>query len=579
METGSRKSKTSRKSTKNRDFVSLAIAYAEDAIEDKQHEHYSKWVRLAAQRFMRDLKRTQGKRPPFHFSPLWANKACSFIEQLPHVEGVWDSPLIVLHPAHVFFVVQLFGFRSHDGTRRFSSALFAVARKNAKSTIAGAILLCCFCMETEHGPQVISAATTGSQARIVFGIAHRMAQQCQDLREAFDLETFANSIARYEVGGLFKPINSKASTQDGLNPSHASFDEIHAHKTPDLLNVIRSAAGARRSPLFLYTTTEGYENLGPWGEIRNFAFQILQRVVDAEHFLALYYGLDDEDDDFDEARWIKANPLIEVNPILRSEIRKEAIEAKSMPGRLSEFRIKRLNRRSAAASAWVNLRRWRECSGPVDLAKLKGLPCWGGLDLAATRDMVAWCLLFHDEKADHFYCVVRYWVPLEAVHSRTERRSVPYQGWVNQGLVTLSQGDTLDYDVIEAQVLADYEEFQPSVIAFDPWNSTALTNNLTAEGVPMAAFIQGARSYNPAMKACEVAYIDRRLSHGGNPVLLWNMCNVVPVYDTNMNVKPDRKRAPDKIDGACALFMAFGVSQVADANANADGFFKEPVRS
>ncbi len=557
--------------------MSIAIAYAEDAIADKACNSYNKWIRRAAIRFIKDLKRTRNKRPPFHFSPQWANKACAFVEELPHVEGVWDTPNIVLHPAHVFFVVQLFGFRALDGTRRFTTALFAVARKNAKSTLAGAILLCAFCLEPEVGPQVISAATTGSQARIVFGIAHRMTQACQDLRLAFDLEPFANSIARYEVGGNFRPINAKASTQDGLNPSHCSLDEIHAHKTHDLLNVLRSAAGARRSPLFLYTTTEGYENPGPWGELRNFAFQVLQNIVDAEHFLALYYGLDDEDDDFDEKRWIKANPLMEVNPILRTEIRKEAIEAKSMPGRLGEFRIKRLNRRAAAASAWVNLRRWRECSGPVDLSKMRGLTCWGGLDLAATTDMVAWCLLWQDE--ERYFAHVRYWVPANAVAQRTERRSVPYAGWIQQGLVTLIDGETIDYEAIEKQILADFEEFGPSIIAFDPWNSTALTNRLTDQGLPLTAFIQGAKSYNPAMKACEIAYMDRHLSHGGNPVLLWNMANVVPVHDTNMNIRPDRKRSPDKIDGACALFMAFGVAQVPDGNGNASGFFESPIRS
>lgn len=579
METDSRNSKISRRSTRTRDYVSIAIGYAEDAIADKGGTTYNKWVRRAASRFIKDLKRTRNKRPPFNFSAQWANRACAFVEELPHVEGIWDTQNIVMHPAHVFFVVQLFGFRALDGTRRFTSALFAVARKNAKSTLAGAILLCAFCLEPEVGPQVISAATTGSQARIVFGIAHRMAQQCQDLRLAFDLETFANSIARYEVGGSFRPINAKASTQDGLNPSHCSLDEIHAHKTHDLLNVLRSAAGARRSPLFLYTTTEGYENPGPWGELRNFAFQLLQNVVEADHFLALYYGLDDEDDDFDEKRWVKANPLMQVNPILRNEIRKEAIEAKAMPGRLSEFRIKRLNRRAAAATAWLNLRRWRECGGAVDRTKLAGLPCWGGLDLAATTDMVAWCLLFYDESKEQFFTLLRYWVPRMAVASRTDRRSVPYQGWVDAGHVTLIDGDTIDYDVIEAQLIADYQEFQPSVLAFDPWNSAALAQRLTDQGVPMLAFIQGAKSYNPAMKACEIAYMDKRLSHGGNPVLTWNMANVVPIHDTNMNIRPDRKRAPDKIDGACALFMAFGVAQVADVNANAAGFFAHPVRS
>lgn len=576
MKVRRRRINSRRSKTATSDFVSIAIAYAEDAIADRKQETYNQWVRFAAARFIRDLKRSQLKRAPFTFSAQQANKACTFIEQLPHVEGNWDTPNIQLEASHVFFVVQLFGFRNHDGSRRYTSAMFAVARKNAKSTLAAAIMIYCLCCESELGPQLISAATTGSQARIVFNIAKRMVERSYDLRTVFDVEVFANAIARYENGGSMRPINAKASTQDGLNPSHASLDEIHAHKSHDLLNVIRSAAGARRSPLFLYTTTEGYENPGPWGELRNFAFQVLQKVVEADHFLALYYGLDDEDDDFDERRWIKANPLMQVNPILLSEVRKEAIEAKAMPGRLAEFRIKRLNRRAAAASAWVNLRRWRECGGPVDLEKMRGLPCWGAFDLAATKDMCAWAKLWRDDDL-RFYAQVQYWVPDEAVRARTERRTVPYAGWVEQGFVTLIPGDTIDYEVIEKQILSDYEEFNPSMIAFDPWNATSTTNRLADLGVPLSIFIQGAKSYNPAMKACEVAYTNRQLNHAGNPVLTWNMANVVPIYDTNMNVRPDRKRAPDKIDGACSLFMAFGLAQLADANQNASGFFSSPV--
>ncbi len=342
--------------------MAIAIAYAEDAIGDRGGKRYGKWVRLAARRFISDLKRSQSRHPPFYFSPAWANLACTFAQQMPHVEGTWDSHTIVLHASHIFFLVNLFGFRAMNGTRRFSTALFAVARKNAKSLLAAIVLLVCYCFENEAGAQVLSAATTGSQARIVFNVAKRMVDSLPELREEFDLETFASLIARYEIGGQFKPINSKASTQDGLNPSHVSLDEIHAHKTRDLLDVIRSAAGGRASPLMLYTTTEGFENAGPWGELRAFAHNVLAGVVKADHMLALYYAVDDEDGDFDEDSWVKANPLMEVNPLLMREIRKMAIEAQSMPGALAEFRIKRLNRRSSSATSWTNLTKWRRCA-------------------------------------------------------------------------------------------------------------------------------------------------------------------------------------------------------------------------
>ena len=536
------------------DYVSIAIAYAEEAIADKKGASYGKWVRLAAKRFIGDLKRAQGKRPPFLWSPTQANKACAFLELLPHVEGVWETPTIRLEPAQVFFIANLFGFRNADGSRRFTTALFAVARKNAKSALAAGVLLYVFCTEPEVGPQVLSAATTGDQARIVWGVAKRMVEKLSGLRESFSLEPFANAIARYDVGGTFRPINAKASTQDGLNPSALCFDELHAHKTRDLFDVLRSAAGARKSPLFLYTTTEGYESPGPWPEVRKFAWQVLEGIVEADHFLAVYYALDDGDDDFDESKWVKANPLLGVSVSLE-KLRDYAKEAKAQPGALAEFRIKRLNRPSASADAWVDLRRWKKCGGEVDLDKLEGARCWAALDLASTRDLSAWRLLWEVEGT--YYTWGRYWVPEAAVHQRTERGSVPYRNWVASGHITQTDGDVTDYSVVERDILADCARFRPLEVAYDNWNASDLTNRLAAESIPLVQFIQGARSYQPGMQALERAYIAGKLRHGGDPVLTWNAANLVPRRDANMNMAPDKKRSADKIDGMVCLLMAF----------------------
>lgn len=532
-------------------------------------------MRLAAARFLTDLKRAKydhgtgvskatSKNSPFKFDAWHAWDPCDFIEKLPHVEGEWGTPTVVMHESHIFFVVNLFGFRNHDGTRRFTTALFAVARKNAKSFLCSAVLLYCFCCEKENGPQVISAATTGSQARIVFNTAKRIVELVSDLREAFTLEPFANAIARYEVGGTFKPINAKASTQDGLNPSHCGIDEVHAHKNHDLLNVLKSAAGARKNPLFLYTTTEGYTNPGPWGEIRHFAKQLLQGVVDADHFLAVYYALDDEDksagieadDDFDESKWIKANPLMTVNPLLMKEIRKEAVEAKAMPGRHAEFKIKRLNRPAAAATSWVNLGKWTKCNGVVDLEWLRGHPCVFAMDLASTRDLTALRIVWRVE--GKYYTWGRRWVPAGAVAQRTERGTVPYAGWVQSGLIVETEGDVVDYAVIEKDIIDLAESFKPSEIAYDPWNATDLVNRLMERELPMVEFIQGTKSYHPAMQELERAYVSGQLCHGGDPVLTWCASNLVARTDPNLNTAPDKKRSAEKIDDMCALLMGVG---------------------
>ena len=501
---------------------------------------------------------------PFTFNPEIAVDFCEFIEGLPHVEGRWKTKTIWLEPWQCFFVVNLFGFRSLEGGRRFTTALLLIARKNAKSTLAAAILLACLCLEPEVGPQVISAATTGNQARIVWGVAKRMVERDAEFRSAFQLEAFANSIARYENGGSCKPVNAKASTQDGLNPSVVSLDEVHAHKTHDLLNVLASAAGARENPLWLYTTTEGYENPGPWAETRQFAQHVLQRVLGADHFLAVCYALDDEDGDFDESKWIKASPLIEVNKKLLVENRKLAIEAKAMPGRLAEFQIKRLNRRAAGASAWVNLVRWRRCSGAVPLDELVGVPCRGSFDLASTMDMNAWRLLWLLE--DRWYTWGRYWVPEGAVQQRTERGTVPYASWIKSGLVTQTDGYVTDYEVIGRDIKADCARFDVQEIAFDPWNATQFANQLSNDGLPLVQFIQGPKSYHPGFQACEREYISGNLNHGGDPVLTWNMANLVPRRDANKNLAPDRERSADKIDGAVTLLMCFGCAAVRQEN-------------
>lgn len=557
-----------------RDYVGIAICYAQAAVADKKGRRFGRLVRLAAARFLDDLKRAKRKNCGFVFDSWHACDACGFIECLPHVEGRWDTPNIVLAHAHIFFVVQLFGFRKSKPMyvegwgddnmfypRRFTSALFAIARKNAKSTMAAAILLYCECCEPEEGAQVMSAATTFSQAAIVFKIAKRMVEKTSDLADAFGLELFSKSIARAETGSSFKPIHARASSQDGLNPSHVGLDEIHAHKTSDLLNVLTSAAGARSNPLWLYTTTEGYINAGPWGELRQFAKQLLEGMFghDADHFLVVFYAIDDGDAEFDPAVWVKANPLIESNPHLLEAIKKEAVEAKAMPSKAAEFRIKRLNRQSSSGEAWINLERWNACQGAIDLDMLSKHPCTAALDLSSTTDLTSWRLVWRIDGV--WYTWGRRWCPKSSVMVRTERGTVPYAGWVEAGYMQQTDGDVIDYGVIEEAVMADFERFKPAKIAYDRWNASDIINRLVKRlpNETLVEFVQGPKSYHPAMHELERAYISGNLVYGDDPVLTWCASNVIARRDANLNMAPDKRESPDKIDDLCALLMGIGL--------------------
>lgn len=532
-------------------------------------------MRLACARFLKDLKRASTKNPPFIFSDCEVDRVCDFISYLPHVEGKWGSDNINLLGFQVFFLANLFGFRNLDGSRRFTSALFAIARKNAKSTLAAAIGLYCLTMEDENGPQVISAATTGDQARIVFNVGQRMVAKTKDLREAFNLEAFTRAIASYGNGGVMRYINAKASTQDGLNPSCAILDEIHAHRTHDLLNVIQSAAGARRNPLFLFTTTEGYETPGPWPEIRTFAQQVLDGLFEADHFLALIFAIDDGDDEFDPAIWRKANPLLEGNDVLLAAIKKDANDAKAMPGRHAEFLIKRVNRQSSTAKGWIDLSKWRACEGTVDLDLLKDFPCYGALDLASTRDLTSFRLIWF--KDNIIYTHGWRWVPETTVQIRIQRNLVPYSAWVKSGHMIETPGEVTDYDIVHQKVIEASEQFNLIKVAFDSWNAAQIATKLQKCNINMIPFIQGPKSYHPAMKFFEETYIDSRFRHGADPVLTWCAANLVPRYDQNMNMAPDKKKSADKIDDMTALLMAIGVMVGEIAEEDIDTFLDDPI--
>lgn len=552
-----------------KDYVKIAKEYARAALKDVHGHTHGVLLKQSAKRFLNDLNRAKNKTCLFKFESLHANDPCDFIEKLQHVEGSWDTETIVLHPSQIFFIVQLFGFRNRKiGKRRFTSALFATARKSGKSTLSAAILIYCLCRENEVGAQIITAATTFGQAAIIFDIAKRMIDKEPDLKAAFGLQTWAKAITRFETGSNFKAVHAKASTQDGLNPSHVALDEIHAHKTSDLLNVLTSAAGARSNPLWLYTTTEGYTNPGPWGEIRLFAKRLLSGVFEqtADHFLVVMFAVDEEDktlgitadDEFNENCWIKANPLIDVNPHLLSAIRKEAIEAKQMPSKLAEFRIKRLNRPASTSEGWVNLTNWQQCSGSVDLEWLKDYQAFGGMDLGVTMDLSAFRLVWRIDGV--IYTHGWRWAPEAAIAYRTERGTVPYASWVETGLIKKMAGNVADYGIIEKDIEDICKMFHVKQIAFDSYNSTDLVNRLVKSALPMIEFIQGPKSYHPAMQDLERHYMSGKLAHGGDPVLNWCASNVVARRDVNLNMAPDRKNSADKIDDMSALLMAVGIS-------------------
>lgn len=589
------------------EFVSIAIDYARAAVADRKRRHHCELVRLTAKRFLNDLKRAKRKDCPFYFSDWHADDVCDFIEKLPHVQGSWDDPTLVLEPAQIFILVNVFGFRRKvDDRRRFTRAYIEVARKNAKSTLTAGVALYCLTCEGELGPEIIVGATTGAQADKVFKPAKLMVDKVSALREAFNLKAWARSITCGDNGGSVQPINSKSSTQDGWNPYVGILDELHAHKDRGLFDVIRSAFGARKQPLMWMITTAGYDVRGVCFEQRTLVSKILAGTVEAEHYFGIIFTIDDDDDPFDESVWGKANPLLGAAVDLE-ELRSYAIEAKNSPASLGEFKTKRLNVWLNAASAWLSVDQWNKAKiHGLDWADFAGLECTIGADLADKDDITAVVLigqlpddklivkpifflpaaaLIRDTQSDTGQSTYGVWAgynggppldeddltglpclfELDDKDQPDWKKPLPELPREWRGDLLTTPGDFVDHNTVEMFIRWLVATQSVRKITFDQFAAaqqmaSRLNEDLGSPDDPIAAILhKSAKAVTDPAKELEARIRakvpSKYIGHDGNPVLTWMISNAVVTRHVNGTIIP-KKETPDsanKIDGVDAM--------------------------
>ena len=563
----------------DRDYVRIANDYARDVLSGRTLA--CRLVKLACQRHLDDLDRARAANWPYEFSSWHARDVCGFAEKLPHIEGRWETPTISLEPWQVFCLAVIFGWRRReDEGRRFSKVYWEVGRKNAKSTIAAVVALYCFTCEAEPAPYVFIGATTGAQALKVFHPARMMALRTPALCQAFDIRLWAKSLTVAD-GGYIQTINSKGQTQDGHNPHLVVLDELHAHKDRALYDVMDSAMGARSNPLMWIITTAGFDTNGVCYEQRAFAKQVLEGIVQADHYFGIIYTLDDEEveaarnGDLRPDSWIKANPNLGVSVKLAS-LEAAAAEALAQPGKLAEFLTKRLNVWTSARAAHINVQRWKACNGPVDLEALRTVPCFAGYDLGSTSDLTAFRLTWRMDGRLKTWGL-RY-VPEAAVQPRTKKNGVPYGRWVTQRpagtwdagsdiglrlaerrLLTVTPGDTTDWEFIETDIRWAMSVFNIKAIGFDSWRAQDLNNRLLVEGAPLIQVVQGHKTLSAPFDELDRLYLKGLLDHAGDEVLNWCASNVVARPDANNNLIPSKTKSLEKIDDYAALLNAVTV--------------------
>lgn len=551
-----------------RDYTGIAEKFARDVVAGRLVA--CKLVRQACQRHLDDLVRPRGADWPYYFDRWHGDDVCDFIEKLPHVKGEWAKPTIVLEPPQVFILVCTFGWRKPGGYRRFSTVYIEMARKGAKSTLTAGVSLYCLCCEGETGPEIVIGATTGEQAGKVFDPAKKMVERLPDLREAFSLQAFSRSVVCNDNGGSIQPINAKGKTQDGWNPHVGILDELHAHKDRSLYDVIKSAFGSRKNPLFWIITTAGFDTNGVCYEQRTVAVKMLEGAVRLDHLFAVIFTLDEGDDPFDEKVWIKANPMLGITPSL-AKMRSDSADAQVSPREEGNFKTKNLNLWMNAASAWLNVAQWKACADPtLDWSDFEGLDCWIGGDLADKDDITALALAAFDKQGRLIF-KPKFWLP-EAVLKQPEhaegRGPAPYRTWStgeNPPLI-LTPGDWVDHGEVEKVARGWIERFRVKKLTFDQFAAaqlmaTRINEDLATPDKPLAQILhKNAKNVSDPAKELEarVKAGPSRMRHDGNPVMTWMASNCVVARRRDETLLPikESQMSPNKIDGVDAVINA-----------------------
>lgn len=507
-----------------------------------------KWARLFCERHEKDLKR--GTKRGLYFDEDEAERVLRFFDFLRHSKGEWGGQPFVLSPWQQAYLWVLFGWRKKDGARRFRISYLEIGRKNGKSTMAAGVALYLLDGDKEPGAEVYSAATKRDQAKIVHGEACRMVRASTMLKQFITVRT--DNMFVLDTNSKFEPLSSDYNSLDGLNIHGAIVDEVHAHKTRDLWDILETATGARRQPLMFAITTAGVSRQGICRELHDYLEKVLEGSLEDDSFCGIIFTLDDEDDYTDERVWVKANPNLGVSVKL-DDLRDKIRKAREAPAALNAFLRLHMNVWTQAETRWIDPDAWAACGEQTPLEDLRKEPCYAGLDLSSTTDISAFVLKF-PRTGD---ALGWFWIPEDEMEKRERRDRVPFSAWVRHEYVEATPGNVIDYEYIRQRIKQVAAEFKGlREIGYDPWNATQLAIQLEEDGFNVVPVRQGFQTLSPAAKELEREIMSGELKHGGNPVLRWMAANVVLAIDPAENIKPDKAKSAERIDGIVALCMA-----------------------
>ena len=537
--------------------VDRAHRYAREVIQGRILA--CKFVAEACRRHARDIKRSRDPEALYYFDTQSAERACRFIQKLPHTKGRWarvdrrnPSNLIRLEPWQCFIVCMIFGWRRRrDGLRRFRRVYLEIPRKNGKSLLAAAIGLYMFLADREVGAEVYSGATTEKQAWEVFRPARQMCIKRPALAKQFGIAVGAKTLSVKKSEARFEPVVGKPG--DGASPHLAIVDEFHEHMTDALYETMETGMGAREQPLMFVITTAGEDVDGPCHALRGELVQVLKGALQDEEFFGIIYSLDPDDDWTTEDSVRKANPNADVSTsveYLLGQVRK----ALNNPRRQGAVKTKHFNVWVAARDAFFDYERWQAAGDPeLRLEDFEGDECQDALDIAYKTDFCSRVKVFR--RGSKWFVFSTHYLPDATIDDPAHRH---YQGWRTTGDLTPVDGEVNDLFDVEEHLLAEAERFITKDLAIDPYKARHFGQTMQDEhGFPVTFYQNSLRNMSEPMKEINALLLKGNIVHDGNLVMNWMMSNVVN-SKKGAHAFPAKEREERKIDGPVALVMAMG---------------------
>ena len=486
-----------------------------------------------------------------------AQFAVMFIESLCHTKGTWAGKPFKLLDWQRQIIQDLFGIVKPNGYRQFNTAYIEIPKKNGKSELAAAVALLLCCGDGEQRAEIYGCAADRGQATIVFDVAADMVRMCPALNRRCKILASQKRIIYTPTNSFYQVLSAEAYAKHGFNIHGVVFDELHTQPNRKLFDVMTKGSGdARMQPLYFLITTAGTDTNSICYETHQKAKDILEgRKIDPT-FYPVIYGAGEDEDWTDPKVWIKSNPSLG-ETIGMDKVEAACESAKQNPGEENSFRQLRLNQWVKQAVRWMPMDKWDACAFPVNEEMLEGRVCYGGLDLSSTTDLTSFCLVFPPEDEEEPYYVLPYfWVPEDTLELRVKRDHVPYDLWNRQGYLETTEGNVVHYGYIEKFIERLGERFNIRDIAFDRWGATQMSQDLENMGFTVVPMGQGFASMSPPTKELMKLTLERKIAHGGHPVLRWNMDNIFIRTDPAGNIKADKAKSTEKIDGAIAMIMA-----------------------